>query len=116
VGPFRDTTNLVKYLGVAGRQTLEERVNAGTLLCVRSGDNRRMYPTFQFDEHRNGLPRLAEVLTAFDADRKNAWDAALWLAQPSRDLGGLTPAQALRGEDSDFVVELARRAGAVLAA
>lgn len=101
---------------MAGRQTLEERVNAGTLLCVRSGDNRRMYPTFQFDEHRNGLPRLAEVLTAFHADRKNAWDAALWLAQPSRDLDGFTPAQALRGKDSDFAIELARRAGAVLAA
>ena len=116
VGPFRDTSNLIKFLGVGKRQTIEERVKAGTLLCVRSGDNKLMYPAFQFDEDRKGLPRLNEVLNAFDADRKNAWDAALWLAQADHDLGGQTPAEALRGDDSDLVIELARRAGAALAA
>lgn len=116
VGPFRDTTNMQKFLGLT-RQGVDQRVTAGTLLCVRSSDGHRMFPDFQFDKNRQSLPHLREVLDALHSDRKNAWGAALWLAQPDDDLGGRTPADVLRdGADIAVVLQLAMQAGMLFAA
>ncbi|WIB65863.1 antitoxin Xre/MbcA/ParS toxin-binding domain-containing protein [Curtobacterium sp. MCBD17_040] len=109
VGPFRTVDGVVVFLGTDAAE-VEARVASGVLLCVQSGDGRLMFPAFQFDALRQPLPHLRAVLAAFDADPRDAWAAALWLAQPDHDLNGRTPAAALRSTDADFVVELARRA------
>ncbi|MCE0459630.1 antitoxin Xre/MbcA/ParS toxin-binding domain-containing protein [Curtobacterium flaccumfaciens] len=114
LGPFRTTESVRQLVGVRTRQAVQARVEAGTLLAVMTSDGKRLFPDFQFDDRGQSLPRLNQVLEAFGGS-KDAWDAALWLAQPEQDLGGQTPAEALRGDNAGFVVELARRAGSVLA-
>lgn len=113
VGPFFDTPALTRWLGIT-RQALGKRVQNGSLLCVKTADNHLLYPAFQFDETRTGLPRLADVLDLLaEKDRTDAWQAALWLNSDGDDLDGLTPAQALRVGRESEVIDLARQAGAL---
>ncbi|MCM3505847.1 hypothetical protein M3666_12055 [Curtobacterium sp. ODYSSEY 48 V2] len=111
VGPFYDTAGLRAWFKMS-RQTLDAQARAGDVLCVMSGDNQRLYPSFQFDANGSLLPRLREVLAALDPGREALWGDAVWLNAPVDELDGLTPAQALRRRRGDEVVRLAQQAGA----
>jgi hypothetical protein len=60
---------------------LEQLVERSQILGVRFNDNRRYFPTRQFDRGRvlSGLPAVLEVLAAGPTDEQT-W--ATWLAGP----------------------------------
>ncbi|MEH0110745.1 PRC-barrel domain-containing protein [Tersicoccus sp. MR15.9] len=112
VGPFYDTAGLRKRFDLS-RQAIDQRVKRGDLLCLKTSDNHRLYPSFQFDEHGDGIPRLREVLELLPEEKEyGPWQAAAWLNAAGDDLDGLTPAEVLRTGRSDDVIRLARQAGA----
>jgi hypothetical protein len=108
VGPFYDTAGLVKWLGIT-RQAIFQRVRSGTLLGVQSSDGHWMYPSFQFTDKGEPLPRLREVVGAINPGNTDAWGTAIWLNYPMSKLGGSTPAEALRTDLADTVVTTASR-------
>lgn len=65
----------------------------------------------QFDKTGRPLPRLPEVLTQLDPALSDPWGDAVWLNAPSDDLGGLSPAAALRHGRAEDVIRLASVAG-----
>ncbi|MEJ8285070.1 hypothetical protein [Curtobacterium citreum] len=111
VGPFYDTAGLRKWFRMS-RQTLDAQAKVGDVLCVMSADGFRLYPSFQFDARGILLPRLRDVLAGLDPERVDPWGDAVWLNARADELGGLTPAQALRTERADEAVRLATLAGA----
>ena len=61
------------------------------------------------------MSALARVLAALDPHRVDPWGDASRVRASRPELGGRSPVQALRDEDADDVVTLARQAGALLA-
>lgn len=109
VGPFYDTAALRDLLHVSS-DTLTSMVKTGDLLAVVSADGFRLYPAFQFDEVRQPLPRLREVLAELDPELVDPWGDAVWLNAPGNDLDGLSPASALRNGRANDVIRLAGQA------
>ena len=113
--PFYDTTSLGRWKGIR-RESIDEQVRRGDVLCVTTSDGHRLYPSFQFDGPDGAaLPGLARVLAALDPHRVDPWGDAFWVRASRPELGDRSPAQALRHGDADDVVALARQAGALLA-
>lgn len=114
LGPFYDTTSLGRWKRIR-RQSIDRQVRRGDVLCVKTSDGRRLYPSFQFDgPDGTPLPDLARVLAVLDARRTDAWGDAIWVREPRPELGGRSPARALRDGVADDVIALARQAGALL--
>lgn len=90
VGPFLDTDGVSRILNGVSRQAISQRVRAGRLLALRTGNDRLVYPLWQF---RQGvvLPGLGRVLQAAGIDPgrpATAWTLASWLVTGDPDLGG----------------------------
>jgi hypothetical protein len=80
------------------------------LLRLRNRDGRPVYPVVQFDG-RGQLAGVAEVLNALCGPLEPL-TAASWLTSGNPELGGLAPAQALRGGELAAVTSAAARLAA----
>ncbi|MEZ5331149.1 MAG: hypothetical protein R2991_03640 [Thermoanaerobaculia bacterium] len=90
VGPFLETEGVSKVLDGVTRQAVSQRVRAGRLLALRTGNGRLVYPLWQF---RNGalLPGLTEVLATAGLDPERpatGWTLASWLCTVDPELDG----------------------------
>lgn len=107
IGPFYDTSGLVKWLGKT-RQTLSEQVRNGRLIGMQDAGGKWVYPTWQFDGAGQVHPRLVEVwqLLRTEAD---PWTAAAWMCAPGADTAGRSAVDWLvSGEDPEPVMFAAK--------
>ena len=109
VGPFLDTEGVSKLLDGVSRQAVSQRVRAGRLLALRTGNGRLVYPLWQF---RQGalLAGLPEVLTAAGLDPERpttGWTLASWLCTEDPELGG-APRELLAAGRAEEVLDAAR--------
>ena len=98
-----------ELLNGVSRQAVAQRVSDKALLAVDGPNNRRRYPTFQFNEDGTVLSGLRDVLQAFPS--QNPWAALDFLNRPSSSLDGRTPVDVLREGSASLVVSAARRYG-----
>lgn len=113
VGPFYDARGLMKWLGVT-RQVLQDRTQAGEILCVATTEGDLLYPSFQFGSAGEPLPHLSQILRLLEPIADDAWDKALWLNAPSDTFNKRTAVEALRAGDDELVLAAAARDGGVL--
>jgi hypothetical protein len=109
VGPFLETEGVSKVLDGVSRQAVSQRVRAGRLLALRTGNGRLVYPLWQF-RHGGLLPALAEVLATagLDAERPTTgWTIASWLCTVDPELGG-SPRELLAAGRAERVLAAAR--------
>ena len=113
LGPFYSTRQVARLLGGISRQAVADRRERGTLLGLKTADDELVYPTFQFGNHNQLIPGLAEVIQCFSRRTKaDDWTMAGWLISPLRALKGQTAIQWLRsGNDPEPLLALARDAG-----
>lgn len=111
VGPFFDDAGLLASFGMTGPE-VDDLVRLREVLRVKTADGEQLYPSFQFGAKGALLPRLTEVLGGLDPALQDPWGDAVWLNAPARELGGLTPAQALRTDRVADAVRLAEQSGA----
>jgi len=88
-------------LGVSSN-AVHTRHHRGTLLAVRDGTGKFLYPACQFG-NGGSLPGLDLVLAAFTV--QGEWTRLSVLLAPAPALGGATPLDALRREDVAGAVE-----------
>lgn len=109
LGPCFSTSGVAQLLGNISRQAIAERRDRRTLLGLRTADGSYVYPVFQFNEHNEVLPGLAEVLQCFDRKQVDEWTVAGWLVASQRSLNESSAIDALAsGRAGERVVELAR--------
>ncbi|WP_182046921.1 hypothetical protein [Curtobacterium sp. ME26] len=111
VGPFYDTAGVLALLGI-DCEALEVLVADRDVLVVDSADHFHLFPSFQFDEQAQLIPRLRDILASLDPAGDDLWGDAVWLNSPDQDLGGLSPAASLRTGRHDTVLRLAEQASA----
>ena len=113
VGPFYDTDGVMTLLGGVSKQAVSDRVRRHRLLALRTTSGRLVYPVAQFRGPKvvDGLGRVLDVLVPDDTE---AWMVASWLATPDPALAGRSPIEALRGGDTEPVVEAARELASTL--
>jgi hypothetical protein len=107
IGPFYDADGLTAWLEVTPAE-LEELIKSGQILETTFADGDGLFPTFQFGENKELLPRLGEAARAVrlpDDDRDpNGWAVAMMLNQEFPEWDGRTAAQLLRTEWADEVM------------
>jgi hypothetical protein len=91
------------------RQAIDKRVQEGSLLAVPGPNNRRSYPTLQFNQDGTIVSDLKAVHEALPT--RNPWTILNFLTQPDDRLSGRKPIDLLRKGKVDLVVEAARRLG-----
>ena len=91
------------------RQAVDKRVQDGSLLAVPGPNNRRSYPTLQFDRHGTLVSGLKEVRKALPT--ANPWTILGFLASSDDRLDGRKPIDLLKEGNIALVVESARRLG-----
>lgn len=93
------------------RQTVHDRVKAGTLLAISNGGILR-FPPWQFavDAPRGVVPGLPAVLAALEV---SPLAKARWLTRPNATFQGQTPLDALKAGERARVVAEARGVGQV---
>lgn len=107
LGPYYDSAGLQRRLSVT-RQALYGRVERNTVLGVETDDGPRLYPAWQFGPHMRVLPGLPPVLQELHRVAADGFSKAVWLAEPSPELGGVSAAQWLiEGKDAATVLSLA---------
>ena len=97
---------VAKLLGVKSRQTVHDRLHAGSLLGIED-NGVWLFPRWQFDPSGPhgvvaGLPEVLRTLDTVPISK------ASWLTLPNRELDGRTPLQALKDGNREYVVALAR--------
>jgi hypothetical protein len=112
VGPVYTTQGLRALLGGVSRQAIDDRIARGTLLCLTTADNRRVFPVFQFDAHNQQLAGLSEMLAQL-RPVADEWTIASWLTHPQASLERKSPIVWLReGLDRAPLDALVRRTAA----
>lgn len=112
VGPVYTTTGLRRLLGGISRQAIDDRIGRGTLFCLTTADNRRVFPAFQFDVHNEQVAGLAELLSRL-RPVADPWTIASWFTHPQDVLRGSAPIEWLRdGRDSAPLEALVRQTAA----
>jgi len=111
----RRTELLQEFGALSGEQLAEERSRAANrhALAARWRKEGRifgvpyrghtLYPAFQFDEHGNLRPAIAEVLAALPRERMGDWEIALWWTAANGRLGGARPVDLLDRESEPIV-------------
>jgi hypothetical protein len=110
VGPFHDWRGAVARLdGIASRQALDRRRDAGQVLGCKTADRVWLYPTFQFDGRAvvRGLDRVLPLIVGALPD--DGWSAALWLVTGNGWLDGDSPIDWLRHDRPVSPIEEAGR-------
>ncbi len=87
LGPFYDTTGLIRWLGVT-RQALADRAKRGTLLACRTEDNHLLYPVFQFDRVGQVRPGVIEAVGTLTRAGADGWAIGAWLTTASGAFDG----------------------------
>jgi hypothetical protein len=91
------------------RQAVDKRVQEGSLLAVPGPNNRRSYPTLQFNRDGTIVGGLKAVFAALPTS--NPWTILNFLAHPDDRLQGRKPIDVLKAGNVALVVEAARRLG-----
>jgi hypothetical protein len=110
VGPVYTTDQVRALLGAPSRQAIDDRVGRRTLLCLKTRDGRRVYPTFQFSD-REVVAGLNDILRRV-AGTVDDWTLASWLRASQPELGGATVMDRLNaaGHADDAVLRVAESA------
>lgn len=116
VGPFYDTEGLARRWRISAQAVHKRADKARRLLKVITADGVALYPAFQFDSRGGLLPRLPEVIDAFEPAVSDRWTIARWLAAPNPALQGRAPADLLREGEGDRVLAAAAALAGRLAA
>ncbi|MCF6301518.1 MAG: helix-turn-helix domain-containing protein [Proteobacteria bacterium] len=92
------------------RQTVVDKLKRKELLGVKIGGSYE-YPAFQFEDH-NIIPGLSKVIKVLCKKDEMFWDACLFLLNPHDALfddaeKNITPLEAIKLGNADFVVQLA---------
>ena len=98
------TSEVLRLLGYAGRQSVHDRVQAQTLLAVKDKGVLR-FPLWQFDPQGpdgvvDGLPDVLRSLSVSDFAKLS------WLVRPNPFLGGVKPIEALKEGRKAEVLQL----------
>jgi hypothetical protein len=105
---LRDCIDVAQAAQVAGRsrKTLERMRRAGRLLAVHTG-RQWLYPRWQFEPTTSNrlLEGFEDVLRRLEL---SPMGTAFWLLQPSDRLGGRSPLEMLRHNQSGPVLQLAK--------
>lgn len=116
LGGFYGTETVRQLLGGAdgpvSRQAVSKRKS---LLALRTGAGRVVYPKLQFVDGRP-VDGLGEVLEHLPESLLSRWTVASWLASPNAELDGARPVDVLADGYAPAVVAAARRWAAALAA
>lgn len=91
------------------RQAIEKRVREGSLLAVPGPNNRRSYPTLQFNADGSVVDGLRAVREALRT--QNPWAILGFLINPQEALAGDRPISRLRAGALEPVLQAARRVG-----
>lgn len=91
------------------RQAIDKRVQDGTLLAVPGPQNRRRYPTIQFDLDGTLVEGLKETQAALPS--QNPWVVLNFLIEENSSLDNQTPIDLLRSGQITLVVAAARSMG-----
>lgn len=95
LGPFYDTAGVSRWLGIT-RQALHQKVKAGQLLALTTGDGQRLYPAWQFAPDGRPLTGLVDVLRVLNPAAADAWTVAVWLTRPLETSGGRSAVDVMR--------------------
>lgn len=107
LGPFYDSSGVMRLLGIPSKQALESRRKKSSLLAMKTGDGKWVYPVFQF-KGRAVHPGLVPAIRAFRG--QPGWSAGTWFVTPHDDLREQTPLEwARQGGDADWLKVLAAR-------
>lgn len=108
-GGAYDLSQVRKVMRGVSRQAIEKRVREGSLLAVPGPNNRRSYPTLQFNADGSVVDGLRPVRDALRT--QNSWAILGFLINPQDALGGDRPITRLRAGDLEPVLQAARRMG-----
>ena len=106
-GGFYTSAGLAKWKGVS-RQAVHQWGKRGRVFSVKRG-NRLLNPAFQFSGRGEPLPDVQEVILLLLARGLSDWGVIEWLARPSVELDGDSPAHRLRTGATQQVLEQAKR-------
>lgn len=95
LGPFYDTTGVSRWLGIT-RQALHQKVKAGQLLALTTGDGQRLYPAWQFSPDGRPLTGLVDLLRVLNPAAADPWTVAVWLTRPVEELGNRSAVDVMR--------------------
>ena len=95
LGPFYDTTGVSRWLGIT-RQALHQKVKAGQLLALTTGDGQRVYPAWQFAPYGRPLTGLVDLLRVLNPAAADPWTVAVWLTRPVAELGNRSAVDVMR--------------------
>ncbi|MCY7286944.1 MAG: hypothetical protein LH624_01490 [Cryobacterium sp.] len=104
---FHTSAGLALWQGVS-RHAARQWGKRGRVVSVKRG-NRRLYPAFQFGTRREPLPHVHEVILLLLARGLSDWAIIEWLARPSTELDGDSPAHRLRTGEVQQVLDWAKR-------
>lgn len=108
-GGAYDLAQVRKIMRGVSRQAIEKRVREGSLLAVPGPNNRRSYPTLQFNADGSVVDGLRAVRDALRT--KNPWAILGFLINPQDALEGHRPITRLRAGALEPVLQAARRTG-----
>lgn len=95
LGPFYDTAGVSRWLGIS-RQALHQKVKAGQLLALTTGDGQRVYPAWQFAPDGRPLTGLVDLLRVLNPAAADPWTVAVWLSRPVEELGNRSAVDVMR--------------------
>lgn len=95
LGPFYDTAGVARWLGIT-RQALHQKVKAGQVLALTTGNGQRVYPAWQFSPDGRPLTGLVDLLRVLNPAAADPWTVAVWLTRPVEEWGGRTAVDVLR--------------------
>ncbi len=91
------------------RQSIDKRVNEGSLLAVPGPGNKRYYPAVQFTDDGELVEGMKQMQKALPT--KSGFAILNFLVHPDERLGGGKPIDLLKAGKIDLVVEAASRMG-----
>ena len=106
-GYFYSSSSVAAKLNQS-RQALDEAVQAGRVLRVKTYDGEYVYPSFQF-AGASVIPEISRLVSILKDGGMDDWSVLYWLTNPLPMFDGETPASMAMNNDGRFeqVVEIA---------
>lgn len=111
VGPFFDDIGVMNVAALTTDELQTSR-HFGDILALEVDDHDFLYPTFQFGDRGELLPRLRDVVQVLRPSMSDEWDIALWLRTASNRLDGRSPARLLQLGQAPIAISAAVSAAA----